>query len=293
MPFLPSSPFHLMSYFRPEIDAMTGYVPGEQPQGGEFIKLNTNENPYPPSPAVGRAIEEAAAARTGKVSRSAGRGLSPPGRRSAGRRRPTGSWPATAATTSSPSSPAAFVGPGATAAAAVSQLHALQDAGPTPGGAQRRGPLPARLVAARRVRRRARRTCGWCSWPIRTAPRARSFRPSRCWNWPSGCPARCWSTRPMPISPRRIAWTWSRRCEKILVSRTLSKSYALAGLRFGYVVAQPHVIRATAQGEGFVQLRRPVDCGGHGGHRRPGMAGGQPGQDPRHPAAAYRRPCGN
>ena len=49
-----------MSYFRPDIDAMSGYVPGEQPQDGEFIKLNTNENPYPPSPAVARAIEQAA-----------------------------------------------------------------------------------------------------------------------------------------------------------------------------------------------------------------------------------------
>ena len=39
---------------------MAGYVPGEQPQDGEFIKLNTNENPYPPSPAVARAIEETA-----------------------------------------------------------------------------------------------------------------------------------------------------------------------------------------------------------------------------------------
>jgi histidinol-phosphate aminotransferase len=31
--------------------------------------------------------------------------------------------------------------------------------------------------------------------------------------------------------------------ERVLVSRTLSKSYGLAGLRFGYVVAQPHIIR--------------------------------------------------
>ncbi len=40
-----------MSYLRPAIDAMTAYVPGEQPKSGiKIIKLNTNENPYPPSP---------------------------------------------------------------------------------------------------------------------------------------------------------------------------------------------------------------------------------------------------
>ena len=47
-----------MSYFRPQIEAMAGYAPGEQPQEGEVVKLNTNENPYRASPAVDRAIEE-------------------------------------------------------------------------------------------------------------------------------------------------------------------------------------------------------------------------------------------
>jgi histidinol-phosphate aminotransferase len=38
---------------------MAGYVPGEQPRGGEYVKLNTNENPYPPSPRVFEAIRAA------------------------------------------------------------------------------------------------------------------------------------------------------------------------------------------------------------------------------------------
>ena len=38
---------------------MSGYTPGEQPKDGLYIKLNTNENPYPPSPKVLNTIKEA------------------------------------------------------------------------------------------------------------------------------------------------------------------------------------------------------------------------------------------
>ena len=46
------------SYFRENIERMDGYVPGEQPQDGVYIKLNTNENPYPPSPKALAALKE-------------------------------------------------------------------------------------------------------------------------------------------------------------------------------------------------------------------------------------------
>ncbi|HEY1852488.1 MAG TPA: histidinol-phosphate transaminase [Candidatus Binataceae bacterium] len=43
--------------FREAIERMAPYTPGEQPRPGQrLIKLNTNENPYPPSPGVRRAI---------------------------------------------------------------------------------------------------------------------------------------------------------------------------------------------------------------------------------------------
>ena len=46
-----------MNFLRKNIAAMAGYVPGFQPSDSEsWIKLNTNENPYPPSPAVVDAV---------------------------------------------------------------------------------------------------------------------------------------------------------------------------------------------------------------------------------------------
>lgn len=43
-------------YFRELLRDVEGYVPGEQPREEHVIKLNTNENPYPPSPRVMEAI---------------------------------------------------------------------------------------------------------------------------------------------------------------------------------------------------------------------------------------------
>jgi len=50
-----------MGYFRENIEKVKGYEPGFQPKDTDVIKLNTNENPYPPSPAVMKVLAEISA----------------------------------------------------------------------------------------------------------------------------------------------------------------------------------------------------------------------------------------
>jgi histidinol-phosphate aminotransferase len=61
-------------YWNERIQKLVPYIPGEQPRDRKFIKLNTNENPYPPSPKVVEAIRslvsvDSAAASAGETLR--------------------------------------------------------------------------------------------------------------------------------------------------------------------------------------------------------------------------------
>lgn len=47
-----------MNYVRPAIEKMQGYCSGEQPKEPGTIKLNTNENPYGPSPAIAKTLQD-------------------------------------------------------------------------------------------------------------------------------------------------------------------------------------------------------------------------------------------
>ena len=43
-------------FLKESLQALDAYTPGEQPRNMEFIKLNTNESPYPPAPSVVAAM---------------------------------------------------------------------------------------------------------------------------------------------------------------------------------------------------------------------------------------------
>ncbi|MDH5353485.1 MAG: aminotransferase class I/II-fold pyridoxal phosphate-dependent enzyme, partial [Gammaproteobacteria bacterium] len=46
----------MSQYWTDLVRRLDPYIPGEQPQDQQYLKLNTNENPYPPSPEVAKAL---------------------------------------------------------------------------------------------------------------------------------------------------------------------------------------------------------------------------------------------
>jgi histidinol-phosphate aminotransferase len=229
-----------MSYFRPEIESMSGYTPGEQPQVGKFIKLNTNENPYPPSPAVLQAIQEAA---KGSLVRY------PDPLATAFRRR--------AAEVLNLDPDAILCGNGSDDILTI-VTRALVGAGQT-----LRFPYPSYVLYATlaQIQGSQFEEIPFCEdWSlgeefVRPAADLRlALLPNP--NSPTGtlitpeAVGKLVGQLPCPllIDEAYVDFADShclelvRTNERAMVSRTLSKSYALAGLRFGFLVAQPHLI---------------------------------------------------
>jgi histidinol-phosphate aminotransferase len=219
---------------------MRGYVPGEQPLEGSITKLNTNENPYPSSPAVQRAIGRAIQAGLQKY---------PDPLATAFRNRAAellgvepnwilcgnGSDDILTIVTR------AFVGQGdclrlpypsyilyktlaQLQGAEAEEIHFEKD---WSLGDNFTKPL-SRLKLA--------------FLPNPNSPSGTVISPSRVKQLAAALPC------PLLVDEAYVDFAdincvaLVKETDKILITRSLSKSYALAGLRFGYIIAQPHVI---------------------------------------------------
>lgn len=237
----------MAKYVRPEIERIGGYTPGEQPQAGKFIKINTNENPYPCSSSVGRAVAAA-------VERGLQRYPDPTAQAFRVRAGEVLGFPPEWILAGNGSDDIltictrAFVGQ----------------------GDKLRLPYPSYILYRTLAQLQGAR---WeevsfdADWRLPEAFGASTpgdglklvFLPNP--NSPSGSVVppdeieKIAKRLPCPILVDEAYVDFAdvnclelvRRCDNVLVSRTLSKSYALAGLRFGFVVARPELIDELAK----------------------------------------------
>lgn len=234
--------------FRPALAAMQPYTPGEQPQGGaaKFIKLNTNENPYPPPQA---AVDAIVAAANGSLQRY------PDPLATSFRRR-------AAEVLGLPGPDWILAGNGSDEILTILVRAMVGE------GQRLRLPYPSYILyrsLAEIQGARWEQVAFEDDWSLPAAfgqgddDLRLAFLPNP--NSPSGtvlapqAVLQLSQRLPCPLVVDEAYADFAdqhclelvQRSDKIFVTRTLSKAYGLAGLRFGFVVAQPHLIAELAK----------------------------------------------
>jgi histidinol-phosphate aminotransferase len=229
----------MSQYLRPAIRAMAGYTPGEQPRDDVYIKLNTNENPYPPSPRVLEAIQRTV---TGDRLRKYPDPLGTAFRETAGR--VLGVDPE-----------GILIGNGS------DDILTIVTRAFVPEGGLVTSPTPGYLLYATLAEIQGAKfqgvpfTSDWrlpSPWPARQAHLSLIANP----NSPSGTflPAVALERLAAELAGMLIvdeayvdfaesSALHLSRLPNVLVTRSLSKSYSLAGIRFGFAVGAPPMIR--------------------------------------------------
>lgn len=226
----------MTQFLRPSVRAMAGYVPGEQPRETEFVKLNTNENPYPPSPRVVEAIGAF-------LTQSSLRKYPDP----------VGlHFRQTASRVLGVDPDGILIGNGS------DDILTILTRAFVPEGGLVVSPTPSYLLYRTLAEIQGARfetvpyAADWrlpSPWPVKKAHLTLVANP----NSPSGTVAPLEElTReidgPLVIDEAYVDFAEQSalalaQMSTVVVTRTLSKSYCLAGLRFGFAIAQPDLIR--------------------------------------------------
>jgi len=239
-------------YIRKEISAMVGYVPGEQPKPGEAVKLNTNENPYCASDKVYEAIYAACEAGLSRYPNAIGE-----------------PFRVAAAEVYCVDRNMVLCGNGS------DDILTILTRTFVGSGELLRLPRPSYILYNSLAEiqgaksEEVRFDDNWQLPPGFAQSKDRLklvFLPNP--NSPSGTVIakekilKLAEQLPCPLVVDETYADFAEfdcvdlvaKCEKIIVTRTLSKAYSLAGLRFGYLFAQPHLV------EQMVKVKDSYNC---------------------------------
>ncbi len=252
-------------HFRPELVHIKGYVPGEQPLGDEAVKLNTNENPYRASESVFDAIRKVAEIGLSRYPDPFATSF----RKAAGRLYDidpdwilcgNGSDDLLTILTRT------FVGTGELLRLPYPSYILYKTLAELQGAAAETVPFqpdwtlshrftdnPAALAAQRETHERSNRL-RLAFLPNPNSPSGTILSPETILRLAEELPCPLVVDEAYADFAETNCLKLVEKAEKIIVSRTLSKSYALAGLRFGFLVAQPQMI------EQLLKMKDSYNC---------------------------------
>lgn len=229
-----------MNGIRPNVLQMAGYTPGEQLNDADIVKLNTNENPYPPSPLVFEAVKSVL---TGDKLRKYPSPLGDAFRKSAGK-------------VLDVDPDAILIGNGS------DDILTILTRAYVPEGGLIASPTPSYVLYRSLAQIQGAKfetvpfTDDWklpSPWPVKGAHL--TFLPNP--NSPSGTALRLGEVERFAAElggPLVLDEAYGDFCEwnglkligkvpNLVVTRSFSKFYALAGVRFGFAIAEPATTR--------------------------------------------------
>lgn len=254
-----------MRYIRPNIAAMPGYVPGEQPKEGEAVKLNTNENPYRASERVYDAIRRVCERGLSRYPNAVGESF----RRAAAETYGVapemilcgnGSDDILTILTR------AFIGEGKLLRLASPSYILYKSLAEIQGAAAEEVPFnadwslpdyfgqPAKIDSPFHLAPIPNEELGLVYLPNPNSPSGTILPKERLLEFAESLPCPLLIDEAYADFAETNCIDLLEKTPKILISRTLSKSYALAGLRFGFLIARPDII------EQLIKVKDSYNC---------------------------------